>query len=257
MKHSHPKIDLSNDLIVLRYGNGVILVRPELIKTSPFNALPLSSLLTLPFNVYITDDDSYFYQLNISTTQSLGFISVKDSIQKSVRESATNETIKELLYYDKTAIEKNTQIIKEITFQRKSDHDMKRYLAIKFPLYDYKQNKTFGIFGVALEIDDNNANIFTDALTLLTQTNLLSQEPPHINKFITPLKLENITFTCREKDVLRLLIGGNTIKEMATKLSLSPRTIEEYINNIKNKLNVRSRSAIIEKITFLINKDYL
>jgi DNA-binding CsgD family transcriptional regulator len=54
-------------------------------------------------------------------------------------------------------------------------------------------------------------------------------------------------FTKREMECMFLLIRGKTAKEIALFLNLSFRTIETYIENIKMKMCVDSRAAIIEK----------
>jgi ATP/maltotriose-dependent transcriptional regulator MalT len=49
--------------------------------------------------------------------------------------------------------------------------------------------------------------------------------------------------TTRELQVLRLISTGSTNKEIAEELCLSERTIDRHVNNILNKLDVRSRTA--------------
>lgn len=41
----------------------------------------------------------------------------------------------------------------------------------------------------------------------------------------------------REKECIKLLVKGKSTKEIATLLGLSPRTVEHYLENIKNKFN--------------------
>lgn len=53
--------------------------------------------------------------------------------------------------------------------------------------------------------------------------------------------------TSRETECLFLLVRGKSAKEIAQFLEISPRTVEEYIENIKSKLRVSSRSEIIAK----------
>jgi len=48
----------------------------------------------------------------------------------------------------------------------------------------------------------------------------------------------------REKEVLKLLTEGNTIREIALKLKLSTKTIETYRNKLMQKLNVSSISEL-------------
>ena len=65
-------------------------------------------------------------------------------------------------------------------------------------------------------------------------------------------------FTPRQIECLVNLIKGQTIKEIAKTVGLAPRTVEHYLNNIKAKLDVYSRSALISKaLTFPIIKNQL
>lgn len=45
---------------------------------------------------------------------------------------------------------------------------------------------------------------------------------------------------------LKLLLRGNTYHRISQELSLSPRTVESYINEIKVKMNCHKKSQIIE-----------
>jgi DNA-binding NarL/FixJ family response regulator len=61
-------------------------------------------------------------------------------------------------------------------------------------------------------------------------------------KKVTGLKELNITE--REKEILQLLIGGNSYKEIAGALFISTETLNSHIKNIYRKLNVHSRSEL-------------
>lgn len=58
-------------------------------------------------------------------------------------------------------------------------------------------------------------------------------------------KNNQLTFSKREAECLDFLSYGLTMKEMARELDLSPRTVEDYINKLKIKLNVARKSEII------------
>ncbi len=49
----------------------------------------------------------------------------------------------------------------------------------------------------------------------------------------------------REREVLRLLAHGHTNTEIATRLSLSPKTIDTYRSRIMNKLNLHKKSDLV------------
>ncbi|WP_428829128.1 helix-turn-helix transcriptional regulator [Legionella shakespearei] len=57
---------------------------------------------------------------------------------------------------------------------------------------------------------------------------------------------KSIKFTKREMDCLHLLSSGYTAKEVAIKFGLSPRTIENHINNIKFKFGLNRKPDIIK-----------
>lgn len=48
------------------------------------------------------------------------------------------------------------------------------------------------------------------------------------------------TLTVREREVLTLVAGGETSKEIADRLGISPRTVESHRENLSHKLGIRS-----------------
>jgi len=57
-------------------------------------------------------------------------------------------------------------------------------------------------------------------------------------------ELEQSNITEREKEILQLLIKGNSYKEIAVALFISVETLNSHIKNIYRKLNVHSRSEL-------------
>ena len=55
--------------------------------------------------------------------------------------------------------------------------------------------------------------------------------------------------TRRELEVARLIADGLTNHAIATRLSVAPRTAEAHVENIRRKLQVRSRAQIAAWIT--------
>jgi DNA-binding CsgD family transcriptional regulator len=51
--------------------------------------------------------------------------------------------------------------------------------------------------------------------------------------------------TLREREVLRLLAGGATSKDIAQSLGISPKTAQAHRENIKDKLDVRSTAELV------------
>lgn len=73
-----------------------------------------------------------------------------------------------------------------------------------------------------------------------------SEKPLRI--YLVDKRYAEIYFTRRESECLVLLTTGQTIKETAATLKLSPRTVEFYLKNIKEKLQCRTKIELLEKI---------
>jgi DNA-binding CsgD family transcriptional regulator len=52
----------------------------------------------------------------------------------------------------------------------------------------------------------------------------------------------------RELDVLRCLFGGQSEKEVAECLVLSPHTVHTYLRRLARKLGVRNRAALVTRV---------
>lgn len=62
----------------------------------------------------------------------------------------------------------------------------------------------------------------------------------------------NTKLSPRQLSCARFILEGKTINEIALILSLSPRTIETYINNLKIKLNCQNKVDLIMKLIKLL-----
>ena len=59
---------------------------------------------------------------------------------------------------------------------------------------------------------------------------------------------KNMYLTEREAQCIYHLMHGGTLKSTAHKLNLSPRTVEFYINNIKDRIGIRKKKDLIHNI---------
>ena len=53
--------------------------------------------------------------------------------------------------------------------------------------------------------------------------------------------------SARELQVIELIVQGYSARQVAEELSLSTRTIERHIDNVRNKLNARNRPHLVRK----------
>ncbi|MBK2084699.1 helix-turn-helix transcriptional regulator [Francisella adeliensis] len=62
------------------------------------------------------------------------------------------------------------------------------------------------------------------------------------------IDLYDINITNREKDISLQLASNKTSKQIALSLGLSYRTVEQYIDNLKNKFGVFSKQDLESKL---------
>lgn len=67
-----------------------------------------------------------------------------------------------------------------------------------------------------------------------------------IEEFHLPIGRRNVVISLREFQCLFFVSKGQTFKEVGKTLSLSPRTVESYINNLKSKTGANSKSELIK-----------
>lgn len=58
--------------------------------------------------------------------------------------------------------------------------------------------------------------------------------------------MDKVNISKREKELIPLLIQGHSVPFIADKLNLSPRTVEHYKDNLKNKFNCYNSHELIE-----------
>ena len=65
------------------------------------------------------------------------------------------------------------------------------------------------------------------------------------NNICTAKKPQNVVFTERELDIIRLICQQHSNREIAGQLSLSPRTIESHREKILEKMQVKNTAGIV------------
>jgi len=92
-----------------------------------------------------------------------------------------------------------------------------------------------GIYGIGKLVTDG---------TQQRLMNYIKQQNAQLS--IGNYRINGVSLTCRESECLFLLLQGKTSRIAGETLGLSKRTIESYIDTIKNKLQCNSRQALVE-----------
>lgn len=109
------------------------------------------------------------------------------------------------------------------------------------------------------KLREENPKIFSDIEDNLI--NIASQIGPTFHKpdVLTSAKIDRVSFlkdigiqdlsllSKREMDVAARLVKGYSASEIGFQLNLSKRTVESYLENMKNKLHCHSKAELIQK----------
>jgi len=173
--------------------------------------LVLNAWKALPMPIFIKNRLSkYLWANDFFIEQSAGYLSIADIKNKQDGHFAWQEYTDDLVANDRLVFENHEETN---AFERILRHDG-TYVDIvskKCPLFD-DQQKLVGLVG------------FSMALPKPEKTRLLSH---------------------REYTAVLLMSEGYTDKQIAQKWGISPRTVEYYINQAKQKMQVNSRSELI------------
>lgn len=233
MKSVGKIVNIADEMIIKRHNNGVKLA-PAAQNFDPAT-MTLSAQLQLPFNVIFKKYDSVMVKMNESTAKTCGFDSALGGIGAAVNDIFAAETAESVLKNDQECMRSQRIVTKEQDLILK-DGNIKRSISFRFPWYE--KGKIAGIMLYGVIVGEHPVH---DAFYHINQLGLL---PKHSDN--TPEIHPN--FSHRQLQCAKLLIRGKTTREIANVLGLSARTVESYINNIKLKLNVDTKSEVIEKL---------
>jgi DNA-binding CsgD family transcriptional regulator len=204
--------------------------------------LNVTSLFSLPYSIYLLDANGTTLKINEVGASICGFNSPSQALGKTIFQVSKGNTAKDLLdNCDAVLKQESVQIFDE--FNMRYDGRFLQFLSIKFPCYDCKYQLQ-GLLGISIALGEHP---LADAITTLTDLRLLPKHTSPQNHTIV-LNLGNVLLTPREQESLEYTVKGYTAKEIGKKLSISPRTVEDYINQIKCKLGVSTKQQMIQKV---------
>jgi DNA-binding CsgD family transcriptional regulator len=241
MKPYFNKIIPLDRIGITKYQNGVLLYDTH--KDTDHHCLLLSfvDLFALPYSVYLLDMHGATVKINEIGANICGFKTPDQAIGKTIFDVSSGLSAKDLLHNCESVLQQESVKLFD-EFNTRFDGRLLHFLSIKYPCYDVA-HQLQGTLGVSIVIGEHS---LAEAITHLTQLGLLPENTPP-NQAIS-LKLGSVSLTPREQECLEHTVKGYTAKQIAKKLAISPRTVEEYINQIKLKLDVGSKQELIQKV---------
>jgi len=232
-------IDLNN-IGIARHQKGMMLFDIE--RQDADLLLKLTHLFSMPYSVYLLDANGATLKMNDIGASVCGFASPSQSVGKTIFHVSKGNTAKDLLdNCDSVLKQESVKIFDE--FNMRHDGRSLQFLSIKFPCYDCNYQLQ-GLLGISIVLGEHP---LAEAITNLTDLGLLPKNTSPQNQTIY-LNLNNVVLTSREQECLEYTVKGFTAKEIAKKLSISPRTVEEYINQVKVKLGASTKQQMIQKV---------
>jgi DNA-binding CsgD family transcriptional regulator len=196
--------------------------------------------LQLPLCVYFGNTESEGERINELMAEAAGFNSSTHAKGKTVRAVYTSKTANLIIENDNMIMKANQIKIIEEDAVRKENFNHLSCLSVKMPWYGC-DNKVIGLFGFSILMGKQP---LAESLTLIANLGFLSL---HTQNSLLDSKINAIYLSKREAECLRLTARGCSAKQVAYQLGISQRTVEEYLNNIKLKFGVFSKSELIEK----------
>lgn len=133
-----------------------------------------------------------------------------------------------------------------------SGYEWKAYIFTKTPLLD-ENKKIIGTIFHGADITNSTSIELGSLLSRMSiegvKNDLLGQ-----NSYMLGSKFESLKLSDRQSEVLFFLLRGKTVKKIAVLLGISPRTVDEYLEQLKHKFSAQSRYELIDKT---INLGYL
>ncbi|MBS0358625.1 MAG: helix-turn-helix transcriptional regulator [Proteobacteria bacterium] len=136
----------------------------------------------------------------------------------------------------------NECAIKMVTFACFTNDTWSLMYAEKKPIY--KDNKIYGVASSYIEVTEKRMQSF---LLNSCEKNYFFENKKKQFSFNFQQNHNEKLFSKRESECLFFVIRGKACSEIASILGIKRRTVEVYVDNLKEKLKVFNKSQLIEK----------
>lgn len=238
--------DLSNELRIHKFKQGLKLTRPD--RLSNINDLcfdmQLSDFLQQPLSIWFCDVNCAVITANELCANFCGMDSSITLRGKTAHDFLRSDRAKMAIKHDIEVMKSEKLGVINFEFIRQDDFYLQS-LNFKWPLYD-ESEQLIGSVGIGLDMNDSN---LTESMQKLMNHNWAHMK----NDF---MQTNKINLSKREVECLKLSIKGRSAKQVGLILNISQRTVEEYLNNIKIKLKVTSKTELVGRAVELLSGSF-
>lgn len=231
-----------SDMMIIRHNGGLKWAQKK--EDSSGLSIDPAVLFQIPACVYFMNTASHCELANETSAAVCGWDSPTHFHGKSVMDSFERDTAKRVVQCHQDTMLSGQAKFTEDDVHRKNDVTIS-CLTLNLPWLN-DDNKIAGVFGCSIVVGQQPV---AEIMTQLMNLNLLSS--PDTSSIFPGIQIEGVYLSRREKECLQLCVRGKSAKQTARILGLSHRTVEHYIDNIKFKLKVTSKSELIDKVTNL------
>lgn len=206
----------------------------------------LSLLKCFPGYITCMDiNNRYNYYVNEQCAYMVGYDNVEEIYGKKMDEIRCKaaETVPIWIEQNQMVLKTNKSI-KLLDIHPYRNNEIKVILSQKLPFFDDKGNAIATLFH-GVEINQNN---LTNILMNIAKLDMKYQIKNNINQrsYYIGNSLKDSGLTNREIECLFYAVRGKTASQIGKILSISKRTVETHINNIKSKLGCVTKSDLID-----------
>lgn len=216
----------------------------------------LQSVMENSSNLYLIKDiDSSILLANTTAAKYLGYGSAEELMGKNIKAEnypCDTRELSSLFYQEDQEVLLNKTQSSFIFYTRFADNNWHMMYGTKTPVLD-KDAKPIGIIDNYMDITNNPFFNFSHLL-LNEQVVTTTQKLKRQFTYKLTDTIEELDITDRQLECLYFLLSGKNSAEIAETLQLSKRTIETHMENLKKKLNCKTKTSLIE---FALHKGLL